>query len=314
MNRLTSVVIFLFLSVSAFAQQDPQFTQNMFNQMFINPGYGGSNEAICATGIHRQQWAGFDGYPVSTIFELNAPLNLKSIPSGVGIVFLSDILGSEKNFGAKASYAYKLDLGSGKLGLGLSLGIVNKALDVSEFKSPNDLLGGPKDPSIPMASESKTGFDLGFGAYFKTNNLQLGLSATHLTQPTMSYTDAANPYWRRHYYLTAGYVYQPKSNPLFAIIPSLIVKSDGSSTQFDINACVLYNKMVWGGVTYRAGDAFAVLLGVELRNGLKVGYSIDIVTSKIGSYNRLSHEIMVGYCFNLKIDKKRGSYKSVRFL
>jgi type IX secretion system PorP/SprF family membrane protein len=285
----------------------------MFNHLTVNPGFAGSNEAICASALHRQQYMGFEGYPVTTIFNVDAPI--KSISSGLGLTIINDKAGNEKNVALKLAYAYKMDLGDGKLGIGLNVGILNQSLD-GEWITPSDLAndGGGNDPSIPQANASHLAFDMALGVFYRTNDLYFGLSSTHLTQPKMDFDLSNASMIKRHYYITAGYFYQLPSNPLFEIRPSLFVKSDGATAQIDVNATVLYNKMIWGGVTYRTSDAIIGMLGIELKNGIKVGYAFDVVTSKIGSYNRLSHEVILGYCFNVSMDKRRGGYKSVRFL
>lgn len=103
-------------------------------------------------------------------------------------------------------------------------------------------------------------------------------------------------------------------NPLFEIMPMFVLKSDGKANQLYLNTNVRYNKRFWGGVSYRAGDAVVGILGIELINGLRVGYSYDFVTSKIGKYSSGSHEFTLGYCFDLSLDKTPQKYKSIRFL
>ena len=117
----------------------------------------------------------------------------------------------------------------------------------------------------------------------------------------------------RHYYGTAGYTLQ-LINPLYEVMPSFVLKSDGNANQLYVNTMVRYNKKLWGGVSYRAGDAIVGLFGLELFNGVKVTYSYDFVTSRIGKYSDGSHEFSLGYCFDLSLDKSQQRYKSVRFL
>jgi type IX secretion system PorP/SprF family membrane protein len=314
MNKLHLVFCFvaLILTVSVNAQQDPQVSHNMFNHLSVNPGFAGSNQAICANAIHRQQYMGFEGYPVTTLFNVDMPI--KSISSGIGLSIMNDKAGNEKNVGVKLAYAYNMDMGDGKLGIGLNIGMLNKSLD-GKWITPSDLSGeGGADPSIPQANASHMAFDMALGVFYRTNDLYVGLSSTHLNQPKMDFDLSNASVLRRHYYITAGYFYKLPGNPLFEVRPSIFVKSDGATSQIDLNASVLYNKMIWGGVSYRTSDAILAMLGIELKNGIKVGYAFDIVTSKIGSYNRLSHEVILGYCFNVSVDKRRGGYKSVRFL
>ena len=123
----------------------------------------------------------------------------------------------------------------------------------------------------------------------------------------------ANPYLARNYYAVAGYRFQ-LSNPLFEILPSAIFRSDGRTNSFDVSGLVRYNKKFWGGVSYRAGDALIGIIGVELFNGLRVGYSYDFNISELANHSKGGHEVTLGYCFSLSLDKAPQKYKSIRFL
>jgi type IX secretion system PorP/SprF family membrane protein len=296
------------------AQQDPQFSQNMFNQMSVNPGFAGSQGMLSASVINRQQWIGFDGNPKTTMFTVNTPVKPLGIPSGVGITFSDDRLGFEKNMTISANYAYRLQLGKGSLGIGLSAGLLSKALDGKWIIPDSDShIPATQDPSIPQEQVSTLAFDMGLGLFFSTDNLYAGASTTHLLQPTIDYGDGALTHMSRHYYGTAGYLFK-LSNPLFEIQPSAFVKTDLASWQLDVNAMLIYNKKFWGGVSYRLGDAVAVMAGTELSNGLKVGISYDFTTSAIGAYSNGTVEFMIGYNLEVSTEKFSQRYRSVRFL
>jgi type IX secretion system PorP/SprF family membrane protein len=129
MKRLK--VAFLFLIIIAgdsFGQQDPTFSQYMFNMFSFNPGYAGINSMFCATALSRQQWVGFKGAPSTNVFNVTAPVSPFHIKSGVGINVESDNLGFEKDILLSGSYSYLMDVGAGKLGLGISLGMLNMSL------------------------------------------------------------------------------------------------------------------------------------------------------------------------------------------
>ena len=159
--------------------------------------------------------------------------------------------------------------------------------------------------------------DFAFGLFYKIENkLYAGISASQLWEADVSYSTAlVNPKLKRHFYATAGYCYPLPSNPSIEIDPSILIKSDLSSTQFDINALVKYNNQFWGGVTYRTTDAVAILLGMNYKN-FNFGYSYDVTTSAMGADGRSSgsHEIMVGYCFKIIKEYHPQSYKNPRFL
>jgi type IX secretion system PorP/SprF family membrane protein len=309
-------IAFLFLVLMGFngmSQQDPVTSQYMFNTMTYNPGIAGTSGMICATALNRQQWVGFDGAPKTTIFNISAPVSLFNRKHGVGIVIKSDNIGFDKDINLSAAYSYHIDLGIGKLGIGINLGMVNKLLEPTWKIPGGDGFTPPdQDPLIPVNKESFVAFDAGFGAYLKTDKYYGSLSVTHLNQPKIKYTKG-EPYISRHYYLTAGYALQ-LPNPSLELLPSFFVYSDGKVVQFNVTSLLRYNKKVWGGVSYRAGDALTGLVGFELYNGIRIGYSYDFPMSDIRKNTSGSHEFMVNYCFDLNMGKSPMRYKSIRFL
>ena len=310
--------IFLFLAVlaggSAFTQQDPQFTHNMFNNQAINPGFAGSQGMISAGMINRQQWMGFPGNPKTTVFSVNAPVKPLGINSGVGLCFMDDRLGFEKNMTILLDYAYRMELGEGKLGIGVNLGLLSRAINGKWVIPDSDNhVPATQDPSIPDAAVTSMTFDMGLGVFYNTDKIYAGLSTTHLLQPTVDYGDAVLMHMKRHYYATAGYLFK-LSNPIFELQPSIFAKSDGASFQMDINMLLLYNKKFWGGVSYRLGDAVAVMAGTELPMGLRVGIAYDFTTSALRTYSNGTVEFILGYNLEVSTDKFSQRYKSVRFL
>jgi type IX secretion system PorP/SprF family membrane protein len=314
MKKLKITFLFLIGLVRiGYSQQDPISSQYMFNTPTYNPGVSGVSGMICATAMTRQQWIGFTGAPSTTSFNVNAPVNLFHINSGVGLVVESDNVGFNKDINLSGSYAYIMNVGQGKLGIGLMLGMLDVALSPNwQIPSGESHTPASGDPLIPENKESYIAFDASVGAYYKTDKYYAGLSITHINEPSIKYTKGGS-YVSRNYYLTAGYTIQLPS-PSFELLPSLFVFSDGKVTQATINALVRYNKKVWGGVSYRAGDAVCGMIGVELYNGLRIGYAYDFPLSDIRKTTIGSQEFMVNYCFDLGLGKSPTRYKSIRFL
>lgn len=293
------------------AQQDPQYSQYMFNQLAVNPGYAGSHDAICASMLHRQQWTGFDGYPVTSTFSVNAPFKLFGLNHGAGVTVLSDELGFNRDVSIGLDYAYRMDLGPGKLGIGVSGLFLNKAL-AARWYIPN--ASAADDYAIPREDESLMGFDMGFGLFYRAERAYLGISTTHLLQPNLKYENPLSNFTlKRHYYVTTGCLI-PLRNPVWELAPSLMAYSDGAASQISGNVSVLYNKKIWGGLGYRLNEAVVGMIGFELFNGLKLGYSYDYSYTDIRHHSDGSHEVTVSYCFNLMTEKIIKKYKSVRFL
>jgi type IX secretion system PorP/SprF family membrane protein len=309
-----NIGVFLFLMAStvvALSQSDPQFSFNRYNHLTVNPGYAGINQVICATAIHRQQWIGFEGHPVSTVFNLSG--YLRKISSGIGLSVLSDNIGFQKNVGLHLNYSYQLELADGLLGIGLGMGFLNVGFTGTDgFVTPSSLEGTgvvANDPAIPKDG-THTSFDADMGAFYASDQFFVGLSSTHLTQPTI--TTDKKAFLKRHYYLVAGYNYQ-MPNPLLEVRPTLMVKSDGVVNQYSMTALLLYNKTFWGGLGYRLADAVILQVGWIAKNNLRVGVAYEITTSDIGAYSSNSMEIMLNYCFSVS-GGGRGRYGSVRFL
>ena len=165
MNRLDfKLAILLVLTAAvcrqAHAQQDPQFSQNMFNLMAVNPGYAGSQGLLSATLINRQQWMGFEGNPKTTLGSVHAPIKPFGISSGVGLVFMDDRLGFEKNMTIMGNYAYRLDLGPGTLGIGINLGLLSKSLNGKWVIPDSDLVVGYIDTEYAHYLEHGVGGDV----------------------------------------------------------------------------------------------------------------------------------------------------------
>jgi len=316
MKKIFSVLYFVFIvKLAAFSQQDPQFTNNMFYKMGVNPGFAGAEGNISGIILNRYQWEGFKGAPKTLIFSAESAIQAFGAPGGIGLNIVSDQLGFEKNTQFNLNYAYQKSLNIGKLGIGLSLGFFSKS-ENGEWEVPEDDLGiftqPSSDPGIPQGDVSQMAFDAGFGLYLSSNRYYAGFSVTHLNQATIQFSDLAVTYLARHYYLTGGYNIKT-SNPLFELRPSFLFKSDLASWQLDINTNVVYNERFWGGITYRVQDAIALLLGMEMENGMRFGYSFDLTTSAIVRYGYGSHEIFISY--SLSLEKNRNQkYKSIRFL
>ena len=291
---LTGVACVAMVSAS-FAQQDPQFTQYMFDRLSINPGVAGTTGSICATGLLRQQWSGFDGAPKTGLFNAHMPIN--KINSGVGLSVYFDELGQQKNTLARLSYSYHVKgLGVGTLGIGVYAGMTSRSLG-SNWKAVDNV---GDDNAIPDNGASGGVFDLGFGAYYVAPKYYLGISSTQLPEGELADVNIKNA---RHYYVLAGYDWEIGGNPKYTLQPSTLIKSDGASTQIDLTATFLYNKMVWLGVSFRTEDAIAPLIGYqkEVGNGnmFRIGYSYDVTTSELSTYSSGSHEVMISYCFKI---------------
>lgn len=321
-NIARRILFFLLFCVAAKAtgQQYPQFSQNMFNQLAVNPGYAGHTGMINVALGNRQQWmGGFDGMaPKTTVFGADTKLNLLGWDSGLGLTMMNDEIGEWTNLYLSLAYSKRWQTDFGKLGVGLSLGMVNQSIKGSNLSTlpqgvGDDFGNGDYHSEETFTDDQGTALDLGIGAYLENKSYYLGFSVAHLNKPQPKFTDTYTSYLDQTIFITGGYKYQMKNRPI-VLIPSVFIKSNVSSYQLDLNVNGILKDKYWGGLTYRFQDAIVVLGGVELNNGLRIGYSYDISVSRLRGTQNGSHELMLGYSFDLNLEKRKKHYKSVRYL
>ncbi len=295
------------------AQQDPQFSQNRFLNTSVNPGAVGIKGMDCFGLTLRQQWIGFEGRPTTAMLSFESALPRYS--SGLGAILVLDKIGLESNLFFKVNFARHISLSNGaKLGVGLDLGIISKQIS-------GDILAGiATDPNlVGLNGQSAMNFDVGFGAFYYSNDLYFGISGQKLVPQTVNW-GASKPKIKPHTYFVGGYNYK-LSGGKFTLKPSFLVKTDFVATQVDANLILDYQNTLWGGASYRIQDAIVVMAGfmvpVGLPNSLKVGIAYDfttqnlknsgvftsapnssgITTSKINNRSIGAVELFLGYCF-----------------
>lgn len=285
MKRVIIAVAALFSAYLGNAQQDAQFSQNMFLNNVFNPGAAGIKGMHCFSLIGRDQYTSFEGHPFTGLLSYSGVS--QKIPNfGFGAVMVYDKIGFEQNLNFKVNGAYHIPIGNdgGKLGIGVDLGILQKGI------SGNIVATNPSDPIVASISgTSDMGFDLGFGAfYYVPKKLYFGISGQKLLPQKVTLGDA-EPKLRQHAYITAGYYHQ--LNPDFVLKPSTLVKTDLASTQMDVNLTVDYKDDFWLGASYRVQDAIVANVGYKFipftpKNGtapqkMKIGLAYDFTTNAL---------------------------------
>jgi type IX secretion system PorP/SprF family membrane protein len=214
-------------------------------------------------------------------------------------------------------YDYKMKLGKrGILSLGTEIGFVSVGFSGDSVASHPITIGEYHnmngDPALPTIAVSGMQFDIGFGAWYKTDKLYAGVSYRHLNNPTVTWGEKYQFTQYGVFYATGGYAFRQEDSKI-EWKPSVLFKTDFAEWAFDLSLRGEYNNKFWGGISYRVLDAFVVFLGIEIMNGLSAGYSCDISTNKLGISNYGSHEIMLSYSFAFAKGGKN-KYKSIRFL
>ena len=307
----------LLLTLTAFGQQDPQFSFFPFAPTFYNPAAAGSEGVTRIQLIHRTQWAGYqtsggaNGAPTTQLLTANLPLN--SINSGIGIYAFNDAIGPQSNQSVQLAYAYRLPLKSGTLAVGVQAGLYNKSIDYSGV-----ILREPGDPLVGTGQVSQMQPDFSAGIHFNTVDYWVGVSLFHLNAASykLGTAQAINPLSRTAY-LSAGY--RLGLSYALDVQPSILYKySTEPGTQassLDGNVLLTYNNQYFGGVSYRSGDALSLMAGVNLLagNALRVGFSYDITTRGVTAKRPGSIELLLAYALPAPNTSKKPIVRTPRF-
>lgn len=286
-GRSISLCVALVLGLALRAQQDPLFSQYMFNTLAFNPGYAGSADVMSIMGLSRHQWVGFDGAPATQTLALHAPLKTKNL--SLGGMLMHDVAGPARNTGAFVDVAYRIRTGKkSRLAFGLKGGLNVFQADIAALSTVDP------DPSA-FNLNGKLMPNFGFGVFWHAERWYVGLSAPKLLENRigeqgMIYTGRE----ARHFYAMGGYVFDLNTDVKFR--PSIMLRAvEGAPLSLDLNANFLLQDRLWLGAMYRWGNGTGIMVRYQINEQLTAGYAFDLTTKRIGAYNAGTHEIMLGY-------------------
>lgn len=295
-------ILFFALMLSgfvSFAQQDAQYTQYMYNTLNVNPAYAGSRNVVSVFGMHRTQWVGLEGAPVTNNLSIHMPIDNTRL--GVGLSFVNDRLGPtiENTISADVSYSiptsedYKL-----------SFGVKGTAnffnLDVNKTRAVN-----VTDPGYQNASSFTP--NVGAGLYLHSDKTYIGVSVPNFLQTTRfaenaTATQVSVNKERMNLYVIAGHVFDLSSDIKFK--PAALVKAiQGSPLQADLSGNFMYKDKFVLGAAYRWSAAVSLMAGFQANQNLYIGYGYDLETTRLTNYNSGSHEIFVRYEFSKNVKR-----------
>jgi type IX secretion system PorP/SprF family membrane protein len=285
------LIILLPLKVSS--QLFPLTDQYLNNPMAINPAFAGCNDALSATVLYRTQWVGFKDAPKSTILSVHTPISYDKV--GLGLLIHKNSIGVFRETSISGNYAYRIELPSGKLALGIGFGIsvYNTAWDELDATDPDDpqLINNPQSAVLP---------DFSFGSYYYSRKFFLGVSIpmflTHELNNSGRYK-IKNRFSDYNYFVTGGYYLGLSSQ--VKLLPSVLVKYHPAHTpQTDLYLQAILKERIWVGAGYRSRNVLVGLLQCQLNDQLRMAYSYDFDTGSDGKYKSGSHEVVLNYAFN----------------
>lgn len=299
--KLTAIGLLLLFCAESQAQQNPQYTQYMYNMTVINPAYAGSREGLSVNALYRNQWNGFPGAPETFTFAAHSPLSDRV---GIGLSAIADQIGPVKEQNVFADFSYTLPLGGEHhLAFGIKAGFTFHDVGLLDLD-----LTHTGDEAF-SSNVSNTYPNIGAGFYYYTDRYFLSFSAPNLLNSVHLDADGRRYGTEvQHYFLTGGYVFDLSQNTKFK--PSAMVKSAFSApVSFDINANFLFYDRFEIGASYRLDDSFSGLVNFAVTPGIRVGYAYDHIISDISGTAPASHEVFV--LFDISFSRK--VYKSPRF-
>jgi type IX secretion system PorP/SprF family membrane protein len=310
MKKITKYLIFagiILFSLKGMSQQDPLFTQYMYNMSVINPAYATDDPGMLNLGgIYRSQWVGIDGAPSTANFFAHTPVS-ERVELGLTVVH-DEVGGWIKENNITADFAYVLPAGeTSKLSFGVKAGLTTFDSNTSGI-----IVNDPDDPAFENINEVFPVF--GVGAFWFGEDYYLGLSAPNLFTSKHLENEqglAALGEENIHYFLTGGYVFDLSEN--LKLKPAFMARGvEGAPLSVDVTANVLLYERLEAGIGYRFDESVTGLVNFKITPQLRVGYAYDYTTSNLGNYNDGTHEIMVLFDFDL-FGLTKGYDKSPRF-
>ena len=297
MLRKTLYFLILLCSVNkVFGQQDPQFSQYMFNNLYLTPAFAGVDGVTRLTAFHRSQWLGYQssfgdgGAPTTQMVSFTTPIF--KLRSGFGGYIMNDNLGPQNNLEVQGSYAYHLGIRESKLSFGIRVGMYSQTLDYDQYRAiqPDDPLLADKN-----GKESQIRPDMAFGLLYRSEKYYVGLGFNHLLKSEFDFGVSQRNALENHLSATAGYFYDVSFD--LSIQFAALVKSDFNKTSVDGSVIAYLRDTMWGGLSFRTSEAAVLLLGYSFLKdkSLKLGYALDYVIKDQNAKAATSHELMISY-------------------
>ena len=300
----------ILLAGTAKAQYDVSFSHYWDLETYFNPAAAGKQSRLNIAGAYALDMAGFENNPRTMYLGADMPFYLLNSYHGAGISLLNDQLGLFTHQRIALQYAYKHRLFGGQLSIGLQFAFLNEQFDGSKVDAEDS-----GDPAFATSKVNGSSMDIGAGLYYTHGRWYAGLSAQHVTSPSIEMGDRSILKIDPTFYLTGGYNIKLR-NPFVTIPASVLVRTDLNTYRADITARVVYTnekKVMYCGVSYSPQNSVTAIIGGSF-HGINLSYSYEMYTSAINVGNG-SHELTVGYQTTLNLYKKgKNKHKSVRIL
>lgn len=303
MRKGIITLVFAFSTALSFAQQDEQMSLYMYNQLYYNPAYAGSRDAVSAIAIARFQWVNFEGAPRSQWFSVHAPLAQRYL--GVGLNAVNDRIGNRTRTSVYANVCGSIPVNKNgsRIAVGVSGGIDVIGYDFSEVQ-----VNDPTDPYFgKVYTDTKP--NVGAGLYYYGDKHYIGISSPRLLEiKSNNFDTLITRLNSRHFFLSGGYVFT--LNSVLKLKPSTLIKyTPHAPITIDVNATFLMYDCVWAGLMYRFHESMGVNVLVDFKKTFGVGYVYDFPINGLRNFQSGSHEIFLRF----DMRPKKSVYSSPRY-
>ncbi|MDZ4715571.1 MAG: type IX secretion system membrane protein PorP/SprF [Cytophagales bacterium] len=304
MKRIGFGLLF-FLAAEGFAQQDPQFTQYMFNNFYYNPAFAGTDGDMKITGLYRAQWLGYTatygdgGAPTTLVLSAHTPM--ARLRGGIGGYVVNDNLGPLTNTEVQGSYAYHRTVKGARLSVGIRGGMISQKVNFDLYRAIDS-----SDPLLNRkGTETQIRPDFAVGALYRRDKYYVGVGLNHLNRASYDFGLTQQNQLRQHLYVTGAYSYDMNFDVRIQFVA--MVKSDFVKSSFDVGAIAYVRNTMWGGLSFRQSDALSMIFGYSLLQdkSLKLGYSLDYIINDQDAKQATSHEFMASYTLPVETSRRK---------
>ena len=279
------------------AQQDPHYTQYMYNMNVINPAYAGSKKNLSFGLLYRKQWVDIEDAPSTFTLSGSSPVG-KNV--GIGLSVISDKIGPVEENNVYGDFSYTLNLGGEhRLALGLKAGATFHKVGLYDQVYSN--VPDADDPAF-AENTNNTFLNIGTGLFYYTNKYYVAFSVPNMLKSThLDYNGKKFGTESLHYFLTGGYVFD--LNPNLKFKPFTMIKSAFEApVSVDVSTNFLFYEKFEIGATYRLEDSFGAMVNYAISPNLRIGYAYDHIVSDLNVTTPSSHEVIL--LFDLNFPKK----------
>ena len=298
MRKIIIIIFWLLVPLFIFGQNTQFTNQYIFNPIALNPAIAGSEDALSASLLYRNQWVGFNGAPKTLSFSAHSPMRKQNM--GLGISVINNQIGVSNETSLIGNYSFKIKMKKGNLAMGLGGGFImmNTAWTKLLANDLNDNLIQNNSPTYLIPEVS-------LGAYYSTKKYNVGFSLPYMLSYTFNSLkdkyDVKNDFSAYTYILSGDYVFDLQQD--LKVISSLMLKyQKESKSDFILISRLIYMDKYSVGMAYDSErKLFKGMFQFQLNKQFRLGYIADFNSTKLSKYRVGSHELMIRYDFKYTI-------------